>query len=1152
MLGDFVSLIRDIEMDLGAPEGALLTKEMEETIKKQIATTQANISADRETFLQVYEQIQGIDNPTRLLEKIAEVHDRITGGKAPDVGPRIAGSYLSRSPSRNEPPSPTTSLSPSRYTGRSRNRPTRLTAKPDVGEEDALTRGTTSDDSTFQEDSTVDLDLPSTAPVRGTTPEPVVFDPRGTPMSPRQAAAFNITAASVDMSGNTGDDDSSAYEHDNIEKTVLQPHTDLTPRRATQRPGEEIARVYAECRRLGAVVEAKNRANAELEVLVQQYKRQYESVRERAEDTQQTYGLDLENIRIEYSKAQEEIATWKEKIAKKDRNIGHLENQLSDLNAELKSLKDETDKNKRNVHKEFIERKELKAQVLRTKRELEQQQEQFKTLEFRLQRETKKVEELKEDALNAEEQIVKLEGTIDEQYTQIEELKEENENLRIEIAALQRSRGENRPSSSGGGDIKPGLGFDDDEFDVSFEDAASQDTASQPSRRSSRLSGGYKSRPVSLSGSGDSAASNSTARSTSTHVPPGVGQKQMIEQTTFMNWDGVDIQTDITIPPMESRSALDAVAWLEDPVMAAIAQIKQQMPDNVGTKTTQDIPCQTDEAWPKVAIEYVTVDAPTNTNVAPIDPEIQKVIDMGPIDVELQKLAQEYDVTAADIRRLLEAEQIDEEIQQLIHQYNLTAARIQEIIDIGPVNGEIQKLLNESDLTVEDIRKLLDAHPIDEELQQLIRGHSLTATNLRKLLDAEPIDEEILRLIHQHSLTATNLRNLLEAEPIDEEIQQIIQKHNLTATDIQSLLATETIDEEMRQLIHEHNLNAARIRGLIDAERAGTQTHAASEGGEGAVSVPVSPTETASKSDKGEGQEKPDEPMDAATSFANAPPIVKAFFASLHNTKGESSTAEPTEPYGEIIYTTLGTRQQLRELVAKENLTIEDVNFLNDFVQEQSSEPDREILRNLWLASQQAARAARKAAAKLAPPHDSFAGLHLVNSPLGILAWPWRLLWEQINSLDQADYRATAEQSEQRVTDSLREEFRVEREAEQKQEETLDPLTSTRIPRRAPVGIKAALLRAGPKPSVAWSIVTVGLYLLLFGLLLWNVFLYHGIKMDQRQWERSNEPPYKAWAGVVGGGSSCWKVCANDGWGWRWRAYLREFVYEAGRGAWPS
>jgi hypothetical protein len=500
---------------------------------------------------------------------------------------------------------------------------------------------------------------------------------------------------------------------------------------------------------------------------------------------------------------------------------------------------------------------------------------------------------------------------------------------------------------------------------------------------------------------------------------------------------------------------------------------------------------------------------------------------MGPIDVEIQKLAQENHLSADDIQNLLDAGPIDEEIQQLIHEHNLTAAEIQKFINIDPLHAEIQKLLEEHDLTVEGIRKLFDAGPVDEAIQQLIHEHSLNANSLRKLL---AVDEEILRLIHEHSLTAISLGKLLSSGPIDEEIQQ---------------------------LIHEHNLTAAGIQRLIDAERAGVQKRVEEEKaqpdtGNGAASVPASPTEITPKTDKGEGKEPADEPMDAATYFANVQTNIKELFTSYPDQNVESPAPGPLDPYTEVIYTNLATRQRLRHLVAQEHLTIEDANFLNDFVQEQSSEPNREILRNLWLVSQPAARALRNAAAKLSRPRDPLIGLHLVNSPLGILAWPWRMLWEHISSLDQADYRAAAAQSEERVTNQLRHEFHVEREIEKKQEKVLGPATAAMIPRRAPVGITAALLRGGPKPGVAWSILTVLLYIALFALLLHNVITYYGLKMDQRQWERTNEPPYKAWSGVVGGGTSCWKVCANDGWGWRWRAYLREFVLEAGRGAWPS
>ncbi|RPB05062.1 hypothetical protein L873DRAFT_940432 [Choiromyces venosus 120613-1] len=284
--------------------------------------------------------------------------------------------------------------------------------------------------------------------------------------------------------------------------------------------------------------------------------------------------------------------------------------------------------------------------------------------------------------------------------------------------------------------------------------------------------------------------------------------------------------------------------------------------------------------------------------------------------------------------------------------------------------------------------------------------------------------------------------------------------------------------------------------------------------------------------------------------------------------------------YTECIRTTLETRAYLRDLADKPRLTLSDVEFLNNFVTEQSSPPDQVILQEIWGLASKAERAVRRTLREKAWPargEKAAFGFVNVNSPFGIFAWPWRQLWDIAFSLDDADYQLPGTNAYQDYINEQRMrtaqgggaggEGRGEgggegggnanddttadtSETAPRRSDSVPGVAAKRIipefpprPHRTPV---ASILRAGPKPGAAWGILTfIGLGLILT-LAIYNSLIFLRMRSDQQSWEfangsRSSAGPFwsvenSCWSnclsGVCGGsnlGSTKWRQ-----WEWFW------------------
>lgn len=303
----------------------------------------------------------------------------------------------------------------------------------------------------------------------------------------------------------------------------------------------------------------------------------------------------------------------------------------------------------------------------------------------------------------------------------------------------------------------------------------------------------------------------------------------------------------------------------------------------------------------------------------------------------------------------------------------------------------------------------------------------------------------------------------------------------------------------------------------------------------------------------------------------------------------------PQDEYIELIRTTAEERVRLAALNHKPELTLQDTEFVHEFVCAQSVNPDREILKAIWEIAHRAEKAVRRAAGNSyeTAPQSAGAGGEgagggrggrggiwpRIHSPWGLLAWPFPLLWDaafgRLDLLDKHGGRTTGESI---ARDAMRRELLGEMgrdavaaaaaaggaasstvssrrssgsAASQAQAGgARQPRHRTRTrPQRAPVGQQAVLMRAGPKPGAAWSILTAVLGLALIVLICINSAMYWNMKRNDGLWQAMYDANGSSMGWINKGG--CYRVC-SDGFGWRWRALLREwFIGSGGGSSWP-
>ncbi|CUS14757.1 unnamed protein product [Tuber aestivum] len=258
--------------------------------------------------------------------------------------------------------------------------------------------------------------------------------------------------------------------------------------------------------------------------------------------------------------------------------------------------------------------------------------------------------------------------------------------------------------------------------------------------------------------------------------------------------------------------------------------------------------------------------------------------------------------------------------------------------------------------------------------------------------------------------------------------------------------------------------------------------------------------------------------------------------------------------YVESIRTTLETRAYLKDLADKPRLTLADVEFLTNFISEQSSPPDQVILQEIWGLASKAERAARRTLREEAWPargEKATFGLVSVNNPFGIFAWPWRQLWDIAFSLDDADYQLPGTNAYQDYINEQRartarggnNDDNVDPPATAQRQSSNDPgisakLAAPMLPRRPHQTPVASILRTGPKPGAAWGILTfLGLGLVLT-LAIYNSLIFLRMRSDQQSWEfangsRSSAGPF--WSVE----NSCWSNCLSGVWSGRSQSSTR-------------
>ena len=247
----------------------------------------------------------------------------------------------------------------------------------------------------------------------------------------------------------------------------------------------------------------------------------------------------------------------------------------------------------------------------------------------------------------------------------------------------------------------------------------------------------------------------------------------------------------------------------------------------------------------------------------------------------------------------------------------------------------------------------------------------------------------------------------------------------------------------------------------------------------------------------------------------------------------------PGESYTETINTDYATLSQLDALLHKPVLEKQDTDFLTTFVLQQSAKPARHILAAIFQLSPRAAAVIRtKKAADFWG--DSLPPIHAPT----FLSYPLHLLSSIFTSasLDRSDFFALKTSQARAIESALREQIAdaatLEAKARQSSSENPDKPQKERT--FAPLGMAADILRAGPRPAVAWGLATSALWLVLLYLVVHNVVMYWAMR---RELEGTGGGGEVNLGGMGGWGSGCYRVC-DDGWAWRAKAMFWEVVEE--------
>ncbi|KAF8242011.1 hypothetical protein K440DRAFT_619930 [Wilcoxina mikolae CBS 423.85] len=993
---DFIPFCRHIEgMVPGAGEYSLLSKEAEELVSVHMDPETEDGDGEQSRMTQS-RAIVLFHLATGLKNTMIDAINSICSASRENVTVESQSSqadYLSPGPPQARGTSPRHSaLSRPPLPGGHHRSPTMGSLGGNLNEEDAFSRPAPGN--LIGDESTMELDLPSSVPIAQSTPPPparrlspaplapLFRDPSPSPLrSPGRSPGAFSPGPRRRLSGFSPGPRSPKSESGLLEEdkdAIPLPNQALL---ALEDPNEtgyypedehEIVAICTELKRLQKAYAMHEKKIEGMEVDLKEAKLDYQRACERAEQQQSEFAKDFEDFRRERDEAREELSKTRNMDEKRRKQLLDLEEQLSERDAEILKLQNDADRQR--IAKTQDVKRDAGAQekLLRAQVDLSQLQERYRQLDNNFQREQQLRAAAVEARRTLESTVAEKEREISIQKNIIADNEEKIETLTIDCETLQRSLenpGMGRPQDSGSyrGPPQTLAGLDVGSFHSS-SDIDSQSGSQQTSADN---------------------APNEIRRHRNSRPPSvfTIDRKQNIEHVVRMNWIGRQVQTDIEIPPGEARPVAECNAWLADPTMAAIEELKSKMPQNLDETHTTDAETQTTERWPAA------------------------VASSG---------------ASQDLAALIRA---DKNRHKPAH------------VALSP----------------EGVPYPADSTPHTTE--QLITQEATEASS-----GARP------------PLSA------ITAIPQDPE------------------------------------------------------------------PVPTNPNASLDKSD--------------------APEHIRKKFASWPGRNSTSSAPLPEAEYTEVIKTTAAKRVQLAAINNKRELTIEDTEFIRDFVVEQSRNPDREILKNVWEVAHRAEQALRKTAAKgyEIQGRGDMMGWTRIHGPLGVFAWPWRMLWDSaFGNLDVADYYGASTRGEAMAKAAIRQELRGEMllsptaattaEASSTQPgaaagvQPAQTENSTRPdpakPRRAPVGAQATLLRAGPKPAVGWSILSMVLYAVIAVLLLSNAHMYFYKMRDERAWARANDMS-PGWRNM----GSCYRVC-SDGWGWRWKAMIREwFIEEAGM-RWP-
>ncbi|KAF8540146.1 hypothetical protein BDD12DRAFT_909626 [Trichophaea hybrida] len=987
---DFIPFCRHIEgMVPGAGEYSLLSKEAEELV---------SLHMDPETE-------DGDGEQSRMTQSRAmELLYLVTGQKNAMIDAinsicsasreNVQADFLSSGPPQARGTSPRHSaLSRPPLPRGHHHSPTIGSPGGNLNEEDAFSRPAPGN--LIGDESTMELDLPSSVPIAQSTPPPparrlspaplapLFRDPSPSPLrspgrspgtfSPgprrRRLSGFSPGPRSPKSEGGLFEEDKDAIPLPNQALLTLED-----PNETGYYPEDEqeIAAICTELKRLQKAYAMHEKKIEGMEVDLKEAKLDYQRACERAEQQQSEFAKDFEDFRRERDEAREELSKARNMDEKKRKQLLDLEEQLLERDAEILKLQNDADKQRTAKTQDAKRDAGAQERLLKAQVNLTQLQDRYRQLDNNFQREQQLRAAAVEARRTLESTVAEQEREISIQKNIITDHEEKIETLIIDCETLQRSLenpGMGRPqdSSSYRGPPQTLAGLDMESFHTSSDiDSQSGSQQTNADNAPNEIRRHRNSRPPSVFT---------------------IDRKQNIEHVVRMNWIGRQVQTDIEIPPGEARPVAECNAWLADPTMAAIEELKSKMPQNLDETHTTDAETQTMEGWP----------------AAVASPGISQ-----------------------DLAALIQA---DKDRHKPAH------------VALSP----------------EGVPYPTDSTP--HTIEQLITQEATEA--------------------------ASGARPPLSV---------------ITATP-------------------------------QDPDR-----------------VPTNRNASLDKSD--------------------TPEHIRKKFASWPGRNPSSSAPLPEAEYTEIINTTTAKRVQLMAINNKRELTIEDTEFIRDFVVEQSRNPDREILKNVWEIAHRAEQALKKTAAKGYEIHGrgDMMGWTRIHGPLGIFAWPWRMLWDSaFGNLDVADYYGAGNRGEVMAMAAIQKELRGEMflspaaattaEASSTQPgvaagaqpaQTENPTCPDPAkPRRAPVGAQATLLRAGPKPAVGWSILSILLYAVIAVLLLSNAHMYFYKMRDERAWARANDMS-PGWRNM----GSCYHVC-SDGWGWRWKAMIREwFIEEAGM-RWP-